>query len=567
MSDLEKVKKPRKNVLNNLKNATTREILAFSLLPFGLLTFTNVIGGALNVYFSDVLGLGLVATGLILALTKVWDAVNDPMMGMLVDRTRTKWGKCRPWVISMSIPLCVSLVLLFAPVDFGDRFGTFTISQVNLEETIATIGSGFHVIRDQSGEISKGNFWYAVIAYLIFYTFNTTVDIPYQGLTPLVFPQSEQRVKAISWSNIIGSIGTVLPSIVFFPIVYAFADERQGYFVAAIVFAVLAGVPMIASFFGIREKVYIKPQKVKYSKTLKMIFKNKNMTVLIITAFFSAITNIGAMFLMYFAKWNCYGIFDFPAIEAWMKSTLGFSIPLSEEGILYPLLSISSGISYMLSMAIVPPLLKRMDKKTLWIRMSLIFAVADVLVFLICMYVVPYTSADLAVARAGFAVYAILRFFTNFPVGMSLVLITAIFSDTVDTIEMESGERLEGAVFSFKSLVNKFGVAGFNLIIMAIVNAFGYENLQLLATKKEELAAVGQTLQRSEVLQYEPALNAIFFMLTVMGAIGLVLQAIPMFFYKFNEKENEEKINKFRAEKEARLQAELDAAMAEQSAK
>ena len=150
---------------------------------------------------------------------------------------------------------------------------------------------------------------------------------------------------------------------------------------------------------------------------------------------------------------------------------------------------------------------------------------------------------------------------------MSLVLITAIFSDTVDTIEMESGERLEGAVFSFKSLVNKFGVAGFNLIIMAIVNAFGYENLQLLATKKEELAAVGQTLQRSEVLQYEPALNAIFFMLTVMGAIGLVLQAIPMFFYKFNEKENEEKIAKFREEKEARLQAELDAAMAAQSQK
>ena len=62
------VKKSRKNILNNLKNATTREILAFSLLPFGLLTFTNVIGGALNVYFSDVLGLGLVATGLILAL-------------------------------------------------------------------------------------------------------------------------------------------------------------------------------------------------------------------------------------------------------------------------------------------------------------------------------------------------------------------------------------------------------------------------------------------------------------------------------------------------------------------
>lgn len=549
-----------RQIINNLKSATTREIIAFSLLPFGLLTFVNVIGNALNVYFSDVLGLGLVATGLILAMTKIWDAVNDPMMGMLVDKTRTKWGKCRPWVISMSIPLCVSLILLFAPVDFGEKFGTFTVSQIDLAATLNTFDEGFHVVREVSKPISKGNFWYAVVAYILFYTFNTAVDIPYQGLTPLVFPESEKRVKAISWSNIVGSIGTVLPSIVFFPIVYAFPDERQGYFVAAIVFAVLAGIPMIASFFGIREKVYIKPKKVKYSQTIKMIFSNKNMTVLIITAFFAAITNIGAMFLMYFAKWNCRGIFDFPAAEAWLQANLHLNISLSEEGILFPVLSISSGISYMLSMAIVPPLLRRMDKKTLWIRMSLIFAVADVLVFLICMYVVPYTSPDLAVARAGFFVYAILRFFTNFPVGMSVVLITAIFSDTVDTIEMESGERLEGAVFSFKSLVNKFGIAGFNLIIMAIVNAFGYSKLVDLA----DLEKAGQVITRADVLQYTPALNAIFFMLTVMGAIGLVLQAIPMFFYKFDEKENEEKIAEFRKHKEEMIQAELDAALAEE---
>lgn len=547
-----------RKIINNLKSATTREIIAFSLLPFGLLTFVNVIGNALNVYFSDVLGLGLVATGLILALTKIWDAVNDPMMGMLVDKTRTKWGKCRPWVLAMSIPLCVSLILLFAPVDFGEKFGTFTVSQIDLAATLNTFDEGFHVVREVSKPISKGNFWYAVIAYILFYTFNTAVDIPYQGLTPLVFPESEKRVKAISWSNIVGSIGTILPSIVFFPIVYAFSDERQGYFAAAIVFAVLAGIPIIASFFGIKEKVYIKPKKVKYSQTLKMIFSNKNMTVLIITAFFAAITNIGAMFLMYFAKWNCRGIFDFPAAEAWLQANLHLNISLSEEGILFPVLSISSGISYMLSMAIVPPLLRRMDKKTLWIRMSLIFAVADVLVFLICMYVVPYTSPDLAVARAGFFVYAILRFFTNFPVGMSVVLITAIFSDTVDTIEMESGERLEGAVFSFKSLVNKFGIAGFNLIIMAIVNAFGYSKLVDLA----DLEKAGQVITRADVLQYTPALNAIFFMLTVMGAIGLVLQAIPMFFYKFDEKENEEKIAEFRKHKEEMIQAELDAALA-----
>ncbi len=76
----------------DLKNATTREMLAFSLLPFGLLTILNVISNALNVYLADYLGIGMVGAGLVLSITKIWDAVNDPMMGMIVDKTRTKWG-------------------------------------------------------------------------------------------------------------------------------------------------------------------------------------------------------------------------------------------------------------------------------------------------------------------------------------------------------------------------------------------------------------------------------------------------------------------------------------------
>jgi len=539
----------------NLKDATVREIISFSLLPFGLLTIINVIGNALNVYLADYLGIGMVGAGLVLSITKIWDAINDPMMGMIVDKTRTKWGKCRPYLIWMVIPMMAGTILLFAPVDFNS--GTFAISQIDLASTISTIGNDFHIIRT-SENVSTGNFWYAVAAYLVFYTFYTAVDIPYQGLNPLVFPESKTRVKAISISNIFGSIGTILPSIVFFPIVYAFPNPRIGFFVAAIVFAVLAGIPIVISFFGIKEKVYIEKEPVKYRKALKIILKNKNMRAIILSAFFNAATNIGASFLMFFAKWNCYGIFNFPALNDWLSGH-GINIVLSEEGLLFPILSISSGISYMLSMAIVPALLKKMDKKTLYIRMSWLCAVANVVVFIVCMYVVPYTSADLKTARAGFVVYCICRFFTNFPVGMSLVLITAIFSDAVDVIEMNEGERLEGAVFSFKSLFNKFGIAFFNLIVMAIVNAFGYSTM---STKLTELKDAGNLTREILLADHLPVLNAIFFMLTIFGSIGLILQALPMYKYKFNEAEYEDKIKAFRAEKEAKLEAEIAAAAA-----
>lgn len=545
--------KTRKRV--DLKNATTKEILMFSLLPFGLLTLQNVIGNALNVYFADVLGLGMVATGLVLSMTKIWDAVNDPMMGMIVDKTRTKWGKCRPYLIWMAVPLMVATALLFAPVDFVNG-GSFQISQIDLASTLSTIGNDFHIVRTAEG-VNTGNFWYAVGAYLLFYTAYTAVDIPYQGLNPLLFPENKTRVKAISISNIFGSIGTILPSIVFFPIVYAFEDERMGFFVAACIFALLAGLPIILSFFGVKEKVVLEKEPIKYRKVLSIIFKDKNMRILLVVAFFSAITNLGAMFLMFFAKWNCYGIFDFPALNEWLAGH-GIGMTFNEEGLLFPVLSISSGISYMLSMAIIPPLLKKMSKKKLFIWSSLIFAVLDILIFVLCMYVFPLNSPDLTQARIGFVVYAVLRFFTNFPVGMSLVLLLAIFSDTVDMIEMRTGERLEGGVFSFRSLVNKFGIAGFNLIVMAIVNSFGYASMSNTLTKMKDAG----TLTR-EILwrDHTPVLNSIFAMLTILGAVGLVLQAIPMLRYKFDEKKAEKELAEFREKKDAELEAEIEAAL------
>lgn len=539
----------------DLKNASVKEILAFSLLPFGLLTVINVIGNALNVYLADNLGLGMVGAGLVLSITKIWDAVNDPMMGMIVDKTRTRWGKCRPYLVWMVIPMMVGLILLFAPVDFVNS-GSFALSQIDIASTVATVGDGFHIVKTNES-VNTGNFWYAVAAYLIFYTFYTAIDIPYQGLTPLVFPESKSRVKAISISNIFGSIGTILPSIVFFPIVYAFEDARQGFFVASIVFAIMAGIPIVISFFGIKEKVYIEKEPIKYGRALKIVFGNRNMRAILAAAFFNALVNLGAMFLMFFAKWNCYGIFNFPALNAWIENTIGLKVTLSEEGLLFPILSISSGISYMLSMAIVPALLKKMDKKTLFIHMSWICAVANVVVFIICMYVFPYTSANLTQARIGFVVYCVCRFFTNFPVGMSVVLLQAIFSDAVDVIEMETGERLEGAVFSFKSLLNKIGIALFNLIVMAIVNAFGYS---AMSTELTSLKEAGTLTRDAMLANHLPVLNAIFFMLTVLGSIGLVLQIFPMLKYKFNESEYEDKIKAFREQKDKELEEQLKAA-------
>ena len=106
---------------NLLKNKTAREIMAFSLLPFGMSTIYGIMSTALNLYLTDVLGLSLAMTGIVLSATKVWDAINDPIMGMIVDKTHTKMGKCRPYIFWMSFPVIIVTALLFAPVNFSQK--------------------------------------------------------------------------------------------------------------------------------------------------------------------------------------------------------------------------------------------------------------------------------------------------------------------------------------------------------------------------------------------------------------------------------------------------------------
>ncbi len=514
----------------DLKNASTKEIIAFSLIPFGLLTIQTLIGTALNLYLTDVLGLTLAMTSIVLSGTKVWDAINDPIMGMIVDKTRTKKGKCRPYLLWMVIPACLATAFLFFPVNFGQ----------------------------------KGNFVYAFVAYIVYYTFYTALDIPYQGLNSLVFPEDKLRVKAVSISNIVGSIGTILPSILFFTIAGFWGsgaeNEKKGYFWSAVIFSVMSGIPIAISYFGIKEKVYIPPKKTNYFKGLKIVFADSKMRVLTICGFFAGIVNIGAMFLPYFAKWNCIGVLPMDQINAWLQGITKSNINLTSEGLLIPLLQIGSGISYMLSMAIIPPLLKKMDKKTLWIWMSLLGAAADIITFVVGVWIVPYNTV------AGAITYTVLRFFTNFPVGMSLVLLIAMFSDTVDDIEMRSGERLEGTVFSFRSLVNKISIALFNVVMLNIVGMVGYDALKMTEITNEYTIPLISSPTVSNIIQgtdYTLVLNVIFFMLTALGAIGLIGQAIPMFFYKFDEKAQAEKLAEFRKEKELAIQEELNRSLVE----
>lgn len=520
----------------DIKRATGKEILAFSLLPLGFFLIDCTVYTVINFYMTDVLKISMGLVSIVLLGTKLWDAINDPIMGQVVERTRTKWGKCRPYLLWVSVPFAVTTALLFLPVNFPESWNIITKDGTNLG--------------------NAGNFIYMLIMYMLYITAFTAMEIPKNSLTPLVFPQKDLRVKAVSISNTVGSLGTVLPSVLIWTMAGLLGNGKKdmsdmGYFWSAAIFALMGAAVMMISFFGIKEKVYIPPKKEKASENIRIIFRDKRIVMLLLAAFFNGIINIGAVFLSYFARWNCIGILPMDKINLFIEGIVGKNPNIDAVAILPTILSVMSGISYMLSMLLVPPLLKKMSKKQLWIWMSLLGAAANILVYVIGVYVVPYNTIP------GFILYACLRFFTNFPVGMSTVLIVSIIADVTDSVEMEKGDRVEATVYSFKGLLFKLSAAVFNVVILQVIDFLGYNAEKMEAiTENVTKPLIVSTTEASIIagVNYTTLLNGIFFMLTAAGAVGLILQAIPMLFFNFDENEMDAKLQQYRKEKESQLE-------------
>lgn len=541
----------------DLKNASVREIWAFSMLPLGMFFVNSTVYTVFNVYMTDVLKLSMTLASVVILGTKIWDAINDPLMGILVENTRTKWGKCRPYLVWMALPLIIVTAFLFMPIRFPESW---------------------NIISNGENLGNAGNFVFALIMYMLFITVYTSIEIPFNSLTPLVFPEKEKRIKAVSWSQTIGSLGTVLPTMFIWLCIGLFGNGQKdttdwGYFWSALLFSVFGAAFIIWSFFGIREKIYIPPRKLSNSKSFKIIFTDRRMIALLFSAFFTGMINIGAMFLPYFANWNCIGILPMDKINSFVEGIVGKNPQMTAVSILPTLLSVMSGIAYMLSMLLVPPLLKKMSKKTLWIGQSVVGAALCLLTYFIGVYVLPYNTLS------GFIVYALMRFFTNFPVGMSLVLIVSMYADITDDLELKTGERLEATAYSIKGLLNKVSIAVFNVVVLAVINGLGYNAERMVAetdnysvpliesTRIANIVEYADTAGQVVSVNYTSLLNAIFFMLTAFGAIGMLLQAIPMFFYKFDEDAMFTKLEAYRKQKEEENQNELDRALAEKEVK
>ena len=197
--------------------------LAFGAGDVGPAVATGIMSFFLLYFFTDVARIGAAMAGVILLINKIWDAVNDPLVGMISDRVHTRWGRRRPWFLFGAVPFGVTFFLLFLVPNLGDA----------------------------------GKFWYYLIVSLMLDTAFTIVNVPYTALTAELTRDYDERTSLNSY-RFAFSIGSGLLAAFFHPIIVnAFkpvGGEQLGYMVSAAIWAIVATVPFFFAFWGTYER-------------------------------------------------------------------------------------------------------------------------------------------------------------------------------------------------------------------------------------------------------------------------------------------------------------------------
>ena len=592
-----------------------KEGIAYSLCGFGQNLICTIIGSYLTVFMTDAIGYGALSVALLMLFARIYDALNDPIMGSIVDRTRTPWGKCRPYLKWMAIPVAVVTILCFLPwypanpggfaamsimyIIWGmvytvcdvpywglnSRMSNDTFRRGNLltiARLLCTAGAGIvtivvpQITSGMTGTLQTNiNNYQGIVSQIQFAVDSEggkiivpdLADVDKDGDTSEDFSLNFDDNRDGTFANITANYGTlenfilqefgedsaVYNAYLDAKAVYEGKDSEGGelidnkpmnewtandlqkildgtlgekqsdlrwiYFVAAII-CVAIGMPLFfVGFKGTKERASelddVKPPSLKHN--LSLLFKNKPLMLIVISGILGAarmvFTYTGGL---YFCKY--------------VLDSVNF-IGMHGEG-LYTLVTIAIVPGGLIASILVPYLTKKIGKKQSYIWTNIAGGVALLIAFIVGMAIDKgnYTStATLVIALLAIVVSGI-------PSGLTNIVSYAMIGDTIEYLELKTGERAEGICFAMQTFINKIGMA-----IGAFIGVMGYYIAGVTANNPGALDAAGK--------------DVMWIMLMLVAALSFILSAVPIFFYKFNEKEQQEAVAEIKRRKEAELAA------------
>lgn len=378
------------------KRMTFREKAGYGVCDLGGNLFFTAIGLWLFIYLTDTVGIEPLRAGIIVAIGKIWDAVTDPVIGYFSDRTKSRWGRRRPYILFGSIPLFLTMFIMFTDPKII----------LGIESDQAFL------------------FIWGVLAFCLLNTAYTVVNIPYSSLTPELTQDFHERTVLNGYRFGFAVIGTLLGAGLALPIVDSFPDKSIGFSVMGVFFGAVMMITAMATFFSVREPDIVRPKLTKgFFESYLHVFKNKPY-VLILMAYaihITALTVVMSVAAYYFK----YIHQDEP------MTTAAMLILLVTAMIFIPVSVIDS---------------KKAGKKFTYGFGLFIFAVSLVILFFFGHVLDPVFSLGMMLI-AGIGM------------GFTYVMPYAMVPDAIEYDYLLTGERTEGAFYAIWTFMLKIGQA------------------------------------------------------------------------------------------------------------
>ena len=403
----------------------TKETLAFGVANGGQVMSFSLITSYLTYFFVNVFNVDPKIVAGMLFFEGIWDTVNDSLMGTIVDRTRTRFGKLRPYLLGIPFPMALSVFLFF--------LGPIIISNPSPTAPVKVV--------------------YMTLTYFLWEFLYTISDVPFWGMAAAISPSPADRTRTITSARFISGIIGGIPGILM-PILMDLSNAgainikiKNLFFICGVSFGIIGMSLFLLSGVFAKERVAQSLEEPNLIECFGSISKNPPLKLIILQNILGALGGIGGIFSTYY----------FIDVLGSASAALVIGIP--------------GAVVSLFSFAFISQVKKRFNNKQIVIGSKLLNDSLNILMFFLAIkrysdigFMIPL----LMIKSTLTAVFS----------GVNSVIPTEMIADTVDYMEWSTGQRSEGMSFSVLTLIGKLNGAVARSVGSLLISTIGYQTSQ-----------------------------------------------------------------------------------------
>lgn len=414
--------------------------------------FWKIFSYYLPFFYSNIFGLSLAHAGTLILVTKLYDAVSDPVMGLIADRTNTRWGKYRPYLLWIAVPFALAGILAF----FTPQTDNYTFKHI-----------------------------YAYVTYILMMTVYTAINVPYGAMLGVMSDDAREKSMFSSFRMFFAFIGSFVAMGSFEPLLrlrgaimgtlpqnWTIADSApMDWTVALIIIGSICAILFLLSFAMTREHV-TEAQMLKQNagevaaEPVRQSSVWNDLRCLVSNGPWWMLLGGGISVLLF----NCI---RGGAAAYYFADVLGVNAVFTLAAFLT-----AGEIAQLVGVIVTVPVSEKIGKKATFLSVLTIISVLSVIVMFL-----PDTPA-------GMWTLMVIQVLICIAIGINSPLLWTMFADVADYSELKNGNASTGLIFSSSSMAQKFGAAFGSAIVLWVLMAFGYDNAKGAVQTPEALSTI-----------------------------------------------------------------------------